>query len=115
MTEIQSTQPAPRHTPGPWKAGSKSVSAPETEDRLGLDVRLYGGNARDNRANARLIAAAPELLEACAAMIAWDEAEKAARPWNEDGGKGWHERLDACALAFEKARAAIAKATGAQA
>ena len=51
-----------KHTPGPWKAGSRSVRAPETEDRLGLDIRLYGGNPDDNRANARLIAAAPELL-----------------------------------------------------
>lgn len=53
-----------KYTPGPWVAGSKSVSAPETENRLGLNVQVYGGNASDNRANALLIAAAPDMLAA---------------------------------------------------
>jgi hypothetical protein len=47
---------ARKATPGPWKAGGKSVSAEETEDRLGMDCRLFGGNADDNRRNARHIA-----------------------------------------------------------
>ena len=67
-----------KYTPAPWKAGSKSVSAPETDDRLGLDVRIYGGNRQDNAANARLIAAAPELLEACKLWIKYDLADENA-------------------------------------
>jgi len=50
------------HTPAPWKAGSTSVTAPETEDRLGMHLRIFGGNGKDNAANARLIAAAPDML-----------------------------------------------------
>ena len=49
-------------TPGPWRATEKTITAPETEDRLGMECRLYGGNGRDNRANARLIAASPDLV-----------------------------------------------------
>jgi hypothetical protein len=44
-------------TPGPWTAGGQSVTAPETEDRLPLDVRLFGGSKDDHRKNARYIAA----------------------------------------------------------
>ena len=54
----------PAHTPGPWRATEKTVTAAETEDRLGMECRLYGGSGRDNRANARLIAEAPSLLDA---------------------------------------------------
>lgn len=87
-----------KHTPAPWKAGARSVSAPETEDRLGLDVRLYGGNAGDNKANARLIAAAPDMLQALRLI------EHATAPSHDDGGH--HE------AAHEIAVAAIAKAEG---
>ena len=55
---------AEKHTPGPWRSTQRVVTAAETEGRLGMECRLYGGNSHDNRANARLIAAAPELLEA---------------------------------------------------
>ena len=58
-----------KHTPGPWYAGTKSVTASETENRLGLDVRIFGGNRDDNKANARLIAAAPEMYETLKALI----------------------------------------------
>jgi len=53
-----------KYTPGPWRATQRTVTAPETEDRLGLEVRVYGGNSDDHRANCRLIAAAPDLLDA---------------------------------------------------
>jgi hypothetical protein len=87
-----------KHTPGSWRATTKHVYAPETEDRLGLDVQINGGNRDDNKANARLIAAAPELLEACIKMIEYCDNQ------NPPQGNGlWCIRL---------IRAAIAKATG---
>lgn len=91
-----------KHTPGPWKAGSKSVTAPETEDRSPLDVRIFGGNSDDNRANARLIAAAPDLL--LALRLLHDDIAEYARI-NNLGGFDNH--------CMKHARAAIAKATGA--
>jgi len=63
---------------------------------------------------AHLIAAAPELYAACAAMIEWDEAEKNARPYDEDGGRAFHDRMTLCERAFDLARKAIAKARGEQ-
>lgn len=83
-----------KHTPGPWIATYKTVTAPETEDRLPLHVRIHGGNRDDNKANARLIAAAPELLEALLDMVSD------------------HTEISAGTLAF--ARQAINKATGEQ-
>ena len=58
-----------KHTPGPWSAHARTVTAPETEDRLELSVQINGGNRNDNKANARLIAAAPDLLDAMGEML----------------------------------------------
>ena len=80
-----------KHTPGPWKATARRVTAPETEGRLALDVQINGGNREDNKANARLIAAAPDLLVALQGVV-----RVADRKTDE----------------FDAARAAIAKATG---
>ena len=56
-------------------------------------------------ASERIRDAAPELLEACLAMIEWDDREN-------DHAVDFHKRMELCELAFQKARAAIAKATG---
>ena len=56
------------------------------------------------KADARLIAAAPDLLEACQAMIEWDDRE-------QDHAVDFSARTELCRVAFDKARAAIAKAT----
>jgi hypothetical protein len=93
-----------KHTPGPWTATSRRVTAPETEDRLGLDVHIYGGNGQDNAANARLIAAAPDLLEALKMGYA-DTMDYIQL--NKLGAENNHWLV--------LARAAIAKATGEQA
>jgi hypothetical protein len=92
-----------RHTPDPSKATARRVTAPETDDRLALDVQINGGNRDDNRANAHFIATAPDLLASLQATIgACDRCGK-------DDDKSL---IDEFAGEMEAAaRAAIAKAT----
>jgi hypothetical protein len=55
-----------KHTPGPWFQHEGEVIAAE----YGLISRAYYGHPdSQNAANARLIAAAPELLEALKGMV----------------------------------------------
>jgi hypothetical protein len=90
-----------KHTPGPW------AFAKYSKKRFGLGVRGHGAffflqcvdDDADNpqsRADARLIAAAPDLLEALQKVIA-----------EHEDGYGLK--------CFEQVKAAIAKATGAAA
>jgi len=104
------------HTQGPWRIGSNSVGGPTitTADKRSTiaDIRTCGSvhcggpQHPETNANARLIAAAPDLLDALCEMIEGDEeaimrAEALGIPFPE-------EMLGA----YKKARAAIAKATG---
>lgn len=52
------------HTPGPWTAEGSIIGADRTVVAYRVN-RPAGGNQRVEDANARLIAAAPDLLEAC--------------------------------------------------
>ena len=88
------------HTPGPWVVhptthhpAVRSVGTSDTGPRRICTVGSMNGNPVDKK-NARLIAAAPELLEALQFVMA---------------ASG--EQLS---TAFEQAQAAIAKATGEQ-
>ncbi|NQY83859.1 MAG: hypothetical protein HRT34_03505 [Alcanivorax sp.] len=83
-------------TKGPWKARN-----------LGTEIAVFGsyricgmtgGEIQRDKANAHLIAAAPDLLDA---LIALRTAN------GGDNFNGWHQGFDS---AIEKARAAIAKA-----
>ena len=103
------------HTPGPWEAHQRPESPIECGHRVttadGLTVcnvtyqlptRVDGEVVEVARiANARLIAAAPELLEALRDVLGWVP----------DGGP-WH--TDAPMASVARARAAIRKATGSQ-
>ena len=53
------------HTPGPWSvdANFEYISPVKGKD-IAL-IHLMSGSIEENKANARLMAAAPELLEAC--------------------------------------------------
>ena len=91
-----------KHTPGPWilhptahHPAVRSIGTPDTGPRRICTVGTMNGNPVD-KANARLIAAAPELLEALQNII-------------ESVDKGNAAIL--CPLAAA-ARSAIAKATG---
>ena len=82
------------HTPGPWAiAAGKTFCAIRTDGRVIADMRHVGQHY--NKADARLIAAAPDLLQALKDML--DNHEDACTGYGEG--------------AAEKARKAITKAT----
>lgn len=86
------------HAPGPWSARNEQDDGGKyaIQAANGIQVALTIGNTSTETANAHLIAAAPELLDALQWLIKLEESDGAAD-------------------ALAKARAAIAKATGATA
>jgi hypothetical protein len=98
---------ASAHTPGPWTVTAPYLSEVQTQERLtvascwyadadGAEITVTGVlpcSIEESAANARLIAAAPELLEAVVGLVRGRE-----HVWSPE---------------LEAARAAIAKATGA--
>ncbi len=102
-----------KHTPGPWRTEREGFSTVYVEARIdgGLiqEVAACGpteAGLEQQEANASLIAAAPDLLEALKEMVAGDaeaieEAQALGVPFPEE-----------MLATFKKARAAIARATG---
>lgn len=94
------------HTPGPWKAVEANTDYSGTFNRI-LSIsdaeiapaRAYGDTEEQRHANARLIAAAPDLLDACKNIVAACELTEDA----------YYDAID---TAMNIARAAIAKAEG---
>lgn len=88
-----------KHTPGPWTVNAYNEIESGAVRICSVDIEETnaGLNGGEGQANARLIAAAPDLLEAlkyCAAVCAGEVMNK-----------------NGLINALEKARAAIAKAT----
>ena len=69
-------------------------------------VFFHDDHKGETKANARLIAAAPDLLEAAKLVLAWYEAE------DNHSKADFDERLEMCQASEVAIRAAIAKATG---
>lgn len=97
-----------KHTPGPWSINdwpqaTSDVGIGATGTPLVARISLRDVSINEQKANARLIAAAPELL-ACAEMLLLLTAKAGAN------GSVAHEFRPH----WEAARAAIAKAEGAQ-
>ena len=103
------------HTPGPWQIEWNAAQSGEghyitdSNDMGELSriaaVLFHDDADGETRANARLLAAAPELLAACKSMIEWDDRE-------HDHAVDFSARMALCDAAFNAARAAIAKAEG---
>ena len=57
------------HTKGPWEADPANEAVFDPKDNTTL-ADVFGDTREERTANARLIAAAPELLEACKGALA---------------------------------------------
>jgi hypothetical protein len=125
-----------KHTPGPWelseavyKEGFGTYRRVEQVQEFGdvvasVCIRHAVNHTLDacGDANSRLIAAAPDLLEACQTFAEWLRREDAGfdhkthnreTPEGEAAWRKWfYENLRICDLAQTQASAAIAKATG---
>lgn len=89
-----------KHTPGPWVATDKIVHLPDFAESGRIAIVINDPEFPERSlANARLIAAAPDLLSALTMVLA------ASHGRGQDGKQAMEIALDA-------ARAAIAKATG---
>ena len=101
------TQDDVKHTPGPWEVevGSAMLADNGVASLGRLRVVAVTPVLYENaQADAHLIAAAPELLAACRAMVSWNDFAA-----DEDSGlESLYEE------AIRRARAAIAKAEGSE-
>jgi hypothetical protein len=111
------------HTPGPWAISSVSMETgavgiaknriliAEAHNGYSFMDVVQGNEPAEQFANARLIAAAPELL---AAAEAWETADDARNDCAECENEGPWEHCGPCSERFGEAivlrRAAIAKA-----
>jgi hypothetical protein len=107
-----------KHTRGPWKVFEPTRERPSrisvsTESGL---VDIYDAPlTRETEANARLIAAAPDLLEALEALMDHPHAhlEDHIYEIREREGEGWEgEAVKSWGATIVKVKAAIAKAKG---
>ena len=108
--QILPDAPKAAHTPGPWRVE-------QLEDDYGF-IPIFGvwhpeSDSGENTvcnvfsiADAMLIAAAPELLDACKAFLAWLNFN--AGPSQEEGIEDQRLCDEACATAYD----AVAKAQG---
>jgi hypothetical protein len=90
-----------KHTPGPWEIEPNAGKGAWISNDFGWAALALGNDHDNARANARLIAAAPDLLEALTALA---------------NGVDFNIKNGSCPLdlgvRLKKARAAIAKAEG---
>lgn len=100
------------HTPGPWMTAARLAAVGSPEPR-GMESYLYSLSTGETittlprgmkAADARLIAAAPELLEALERFVTLCPSSE---------GLGGHAPTGALCIAADYARAAILKAKGA--
>lgn len=91
------------HTKGPWESSGTAVYAVEGREIIYGAHNTRGGTEEERKANARLIAAAPELLAAC------DDAQKFLAYDDDTDGDALRAMID---QARDLLSAAIAKAEG---
>ena len=90
-----------QHTSGPWHtAGEQGVQIRSAKDQI---AKVWTMRGNEWKANARLISASPDLLDALTSLL-WYVDQLEMIIYSSDD-KGIHEEV-------EKARKAIEKATG---
>ena len=92
------------HTPGPWKFDGGEVWAPQGRGPdHAANVCKMTGDSQSRAANASLIAAAPELLEALRRMVDMFERHLDGRVGPDDAAGRWDSARDAIAKAEGRA------------
>ena len=94
-----------KHTPGPWKFTALGRIVADSAGQVVCRPAAYANNAERQVANARLIAAAPELLDELIEQDKFLGVLAGTVPLSE---KDTHRRI---AMHRESVRAAITKAT----
>ena len=92
------------HTPGPWRIGDAGNTIFGPPNGRPSPQRIADLACTDHKANGRLIAAAPEMLEALRAILR--ECAITHKHWGEGSN------LKEANAAVDSARAAIARAEG---
>lgn len=113
------------HTPGPWRwiegdIGSSTTDLVGAGDYPVLSIyESHGGGGRPDDPDARLIAAAPDILAACRSVVAQFERIKTLQTELlvtgqslESAANNWDEATLGQSIDFEPLIAAIAKAEG---
>lgn len=67
-----------KHTPGPWRVCAACPSSVESADGVHT-ATIYSGGTASTDANARLIAAAPELLACVRSLVAHIDGDGASK------------------------------------
>ena len=112
-----------KHTPGPWAVGNRySETGVFSADGETLVANTHSSQRNFDRdaqvteqhANARLIAAAPDLLEALRGLVAehLPDAEANFEYLSREGNHAQLEQEECDLRKWQAARAVIAKATG---
>lgn len=104
------------HTPGPWIADGMDKESLIVNSQWGEVARVQGnGDYRQRDANARLIAAAPELVEGLEAQLDAVKAQlelSQIREWSIGSGDKFADCRLRITRADRLAKAALAKAKG---
>lgn len=90
------------HTPGPWRIKKYSYGFWVVSDEKRENITWIGHPSyppRDNEANARLIATAPELLEALESTIEWIDSA-----WPDVKSLDWEDWRQTVSKIVAKAR-----------
>lgn len=124
---IQQSAAVGKHTPGPWTAGrpdmatvvegfdSKYIYGPGEAPACTSVAIAWGGDIEawdEVMANARLIAAAPDLLAALKAVLGDIDAGVLVRNVTLDGAPQWATEMLAFVQRLQAAQMAVAKAEG---
>jgi len=88
----------PTHTPGPWhyeQSSQEFGTGPTVESEFGIIVHMPQPEDDEGQANARLIAASPDMMAALEALIKWEQYMGGFE------GPAWQAAIDALAKAKE--------------
>ena len=112
-----------RHTPGPWKIEPVFIAQQTCEALHFGEYRFPNATQttdgvqhsktycrEEAEANARLMSAAPELLEACKSFIQKLESGEIVRDISRDAERDWPMRMMYFTASLQKAVSAVEKA-----